>query len=180
MYDFRNSWEFPGILTYPNPKEYLLGIWKCSLKFYFCNISRLCIPSHPQGHCSDRQTFVISSDLVSQTPDSSSPSSTLHRDLSKAKTQPVIWLWNPSLAPQFLHQCFSKCILGQWLHKNIWQFLISGGLGSFIQRFRISGSWSLKICIHIFWMISLNPFYGEIQHEYRSHIKQRYRLVNHN
>ena len=91
-----------------------------------------------KGHCSDRQNFAITSDIVSQTPDSSSPYSMWQRDLSKAKTQLVL-LWNLSLAPQFLHQCSLKCILECWLHKNIWSFLIGGGLGSFIQRFRISG-----------------------------------------
>ena len=133
-----------------------------------------------KGHCSDCQNFAITSDLVSQTPDSSSPYSMWWRDLSKAKTQPIL-LWNLSLAPQFLHQCSLKCILECWLHKNIWSFLIGGGLGSFIQRFRISGSWSLKTCTHISWMIFLNLFLmAKYNMNTKNHIKQMYRLMNHN
>lgn len=59
VYDFRNSWEFPGILRshLQIPKIAICWEFGNSLKLYFCNISRLCIPPHPQDHCSDGQTF---------------------------------------------------------------------------------------------------------------------------
>ena len=59
VYDFRNSWEFPGILRshLQIPKIAICWEFGNSLKLYFCNISRLCIPPHPQDHCSDGQTL---------------------------------------------------------------------------------------------------------------------------
>lgn len=71
MYDFKGSWEFPKILISHTQIPKINIDWEFGSAFWSFNISQVCIPSIPQGHCSNCQNFVIFSDLMSQPPGSS-------------------------------------------------------------------------------------------------------------